>query len=220
VPAVASAANSTVGIGLIVFNGLDFDESMSISLEQKNVGGSQQANFFSAFVGNGSAPTLSLGASTTVAAVRINWDATTHTLSAEYDADGATGGYSWTSLRSFDPSLSSSWSTQSNDVFRVALRGYSENIEIGLTNDVYGDNFVAGQGGGAQQPSLAVSQSRGQVTISWPASAIGYSLEFKTNIAPIAIWNPVGQTPVTSGRTLSVSVPTTETQQFFRLKKP
>ncbi len=68
-------------------------------------------------------------------------------------------------------------------------------------------------------PALTVSESGGQITISWPVPATGYALESQTNLASGG-WISVGDVPTTNGGTLSVVLPASGPQQFFRLKKP
>ena len=68
-------------------------------------------------------------------------------------------------------------------------------------------------------PTLTFGESAGQITISWPAPATGYALESQTDFASGG-WVSVGNVPTTNGSTLSVVLPASGTQQFFRLKKP
>ncbi|TAK98395.1 MAG: LamG domain-containing protein [Verrucomicrobia bacterium] len=68
-------------------------------------------------------------------------------------------------------------------------------------------------------PVLAISQSDGYVTLSWPTQSAGFALESRTNLAP-GDWLSVSNVPATNGQTISATLPVSATQQFFRLNKP
>jgi hypothetical protein len=69
-----------------------------------------------------------------------------------------------------------------------------------------------------QGPTLTVTQSGGNVTISWPASA-GGTLQSTPALGPNATWSNVSQTPTTVGNDLQVTMAESGTAQFFRLAK-
>lgn len=60
----------------------------------------------------------------TATAVQISYNATTHVLTAGYDADGATGGYSFTSIPTLTADAST-WSMTGSDTFSIYLLGNS-----------------------------------------------------------------------------------------------
>ncbi len=66
---------------------------------------------------------------------------------------------------------------------------------------------------GASAPSLTISSSGKNATISWPASATGYVLEGSPGLVP-AVW-----TVVPSSQN-SVTVDTSSGTRFYRLRKP
>jgi len=71
-------------------------------------------------------------------------------------------------------------------------------------------------GGTSQAQQLSISQQGTNIVVSWPASATNYFLEsccYMTND-----WSLVLGTPVTNNQTMSVTLPMTGPQQFFRLK--
>ena len=55
--------------------------------------------------------------------------------------------------------------------------------------------------------------------IFWPSSASGYQLQSATNLVASTIWSNVTQTLSTNGGTISVLVPASRGNQFFRLQK-
>jgi hypothetical protein len=67
-------------------------------------------------------------------------------------------------------------------------------------------------------PSISVSRSGANILISWPASASGFTLQSSGAIAGAA-WSSAGGTSVTSGDQVTVTVPITAENRFFRLKK-
>jgi hypothetical protein len=71
----------------------------------------------------------------------------------------------------------------------------------------------------AAPPVLAIGQSGGQVTISWPAQSTGFALEAKTNLVTGG-WISVSNVPATNGQTFSATLPISAAQQFFRLNRP
>jgi Concanavalin A-like lectin/glucanases superfamily len=78
-------------------------------------------------------------------------------------------------------------------------------------------NFFSNPAGAP--PALGVSQSSGQIVLSWPLLSAEYHLQSSTNLL-IDGWIPVADVPATNGETLSVTLSIAEEQQFFRLKKP
>ena len=71
-------------------------------------------------------------------------------------------------------------------------------------------------GGTAQAQQLSISQQGTNILLSWPASATNYVLEsccYMTND-----WSLVLGTPATDNQTISVILPISGQQQFFRLK--
>ena len=68
-------------------------------------------------------------------------------------------------------------------------------------------------------PILSIGRSGGQLALAWPTSFTGYVLESKTNLAS-ASWNPVNAPLLTNGSTISLTLPASGRQQFFRLRAP
>jgi len=69
-------------------------------------------------------------------------------------------------------------------------------------------------------PALEWAQQEGAITVSWPASAIGWSLQSNDSLDDEPSWNPVLGTPsVVSGRYV-VTIPTTAESKFYLLRKP
>ncbi|HEY2082666.1 MAG TPA: hypothetical protein VGI88_07750 [Verrucomicrobiae bacterium] len=66
-------------------------------------------------------------------------------------------------------------------------------------------------------PQLAIAPAGTNVLISWPSSAAGFQLQSNTNLVSAASWMPVSQTLSTNGNVISVLVPESGSQQFFRL---
>lgn len=69
-------------------------------------------------------------------------------------------------------------------------------------------------------PALDWTQQEGSIAMSWPASAVGWSLQSSDSISEETNWNRVGGTPsVVSGRYV-VTIPTTGESKFYLLRKP
>jgi len=67
-------------------------------------------------------------------------------------------------------------------------------------------------------PVISVSRTNGQVHLQWPVTAFAFSLESKTNLVT-GDWIPASEVQATNGQIISVTLPATAAQQFFRLKK-
>jgi len=67
-------------------------------------------------------------------------------------------------------------------------------------------------------PTLAVARQGGAVTVSWPTTAAAFSPESSFSLAPPA-WGAVGVALVTNGDTISITLPISSAQQFFRVAK-
>ena len=72
-------------------------------------------------------------------------------------------------------------------------------------------------------PSLTISASGDQVTLSWPeAGSAGFGLEVANALAispETTTWTPVNATPQTNNGVVSVQLPLAEGPQFYRLQK-
>lgn len=70
-------------------------------------------------------------------------------------------------------------------------------------------------------PSLAASLSGGNLNLSWPEDiGAGFVLQSATNLAPPVAWSTIAVPSSVNSGTLSVSLPATNVQSFFRLKFP
>ena len=69
-------------------------------------------------------------------------------------------------------------------------------------------------------PKLTLTQSGNNYILSWPSSSSGFHLELNTAVANNAGWSTVPQTQVTNGATISVTIPVSAGNSFFRLKYP
>jgi alpha-L-fucosidase 2 len=70
----------------------------------------------------------------------------------------------------------------------------------------------------AAVPTITVTVAGGNLIISWPASATGYSLEYTTDLSQTN-WNPVLQTPATVGDFDVVTNTMVDEATFYRLHK-
>ena len=134
-----------VGIGLVVINNADANDRMGSVMEEVSFGNPTEFHDFFSFlrINGAGQPELATNAPNDSGAVLIQWDAGSSILSAQYDADGATGGYNWTTLRSFDPTLGGTWNMGGGDSFRLGLLGYSEDVGVSNSAGVKADNFQA-----------------------------------------------------------------------------
>jgi uncharacterized repeat protein (TIGR01451 family) len=73
---------------------------------------------------------------------------------------------------------------------------------------------------GAQNPTLAISRAGATLTISWPDTFSGYTLESTALLGPGAVWNAVPETVVQAGGFYSVTLSPGAGNGFYRLRGP
>jgi hypothetical protein len=69
-------------------------------------------------------------------------------------------------------------------------------------------------------PSLTITRADRNVILSWPASAAGYELELNNNLALPNGWSAVVHSTNVVGTQITVSVPSSMGNSFYRLRKP
>ena len=67
-------------------------------------------------------------------------------------------------------------------------------------------------------PSLTIALNGHKVVLAWPMNAGNYVLQTRTNLALQSSWSAVTNTPSVTGSSDSVTLPITNTGQFFRLQ--
>jgi len=82
------------------------------------------------------------------------------------------------------------------------------------------DGFIAKIANTVLAPRLAIQPIGSQVRLFWTALAADYKLQANTNLVLSNGWVSVPDVPVEIGGVLSVSLPTTNAAQFFRLSNP
>jgi YD repeat-containing protein len=69
-------------------------------------------------------------------------------------------------------------------------------------------------------PSIQISKTGSSLNLSWSlASASGFTLQYADSLTPPILWSNVVATVTTNLNILSVTLPATNTQRFFRLKQ-
>jgi hypothetical protein len=66
-------------------------------------------------------------------------------------------------------------------------------------------------------PSLGIMRSNSDVIVSWPQSAVGYTLQSNGDPTQSNNWSPVGQQVVPANGFNTVTVPVSSSPQYFRL---
>jgi hypothetical protein len=69
-------------------------------------------------------------------------------------------------------------------------------------------------------PLLKITSSNDFAIISWPDAATGFRLENNNNLSVTNGWATTSQTRSTNNGIISVSVPSTSGNNFYRLKNP
>ncbi len=131
-PAIAMTSGQRIelDLGLSAGNG----DYMAVTLARFYGAATSHQAFGSDYSIGTNADAVAIDTTSTSGALRMRFDATTHTLYADYDADGAAGGYAWTNL------LSHSWTSSPG---YLALLGSASNLALTSASNVYFDNVQA-----------------------------------------------------------------------------
>jgi hypothetical protein len=70
----------------------------------------------------------------------------------------------------------------------------------------------------AGPPTLTIALIGNQVVLAWPTNAGNYILQTTTNLVSPVNWNAVTNSPSASGSSGAITLPITNTSQFFRLQ--
>jgi uncharacterized repeat protein (TIGR03803 family) len=105
------------------------------------------------------------------------------------------------------------------------VNGYGQtNVPAGLSGVTAiaagGDHTVAIVGTGVVGPTVTVLSTGNNLTLLWPATATGYRVESALNLTPPITWSNVTGSFQTNGGSISIVLPFTGAQQFYRLVKP
>ncbi len=85
-------------------------------------------------------------------------------------------------------------------------------ITVPPTNTTFTASFL--------QPGIGISASAGSLNLNWPQWAGGMNLYSTTNLSPPVSWSQVAITPSVSNGWISVQVPVTNGNCFYRLQLP
>ena len=165
-------------------------------------------------VNNTNATDITTNTLSSSAAGRIAFDATTKTLSATYDEDGANCGYSWKLLGA--AAVPPAWNLTSNSVFNAVIGAGSRNTVLASSNNLFLDNFKAASG---SFPPFQIQRSGAGVAISWPTNAPNFHLESTATLSPPVCWDVVTNMTAVVGTNLTVTNSISSQTKFFRLSR-
>jgi PKD repeat protein len=118
-----------------------------------------------------------------------------------------------------------SWSWDFGDGYTSTLPNPSHIYTAGGTFNprlVFTNSYgVAGMGSGpavvVNLVKLGLVVAAGTLTLAWPTNAVGYSLQYTTNLSPPVVWRPfLGGAVVVNGQYIATSG-TSGPEMFFRL---
>jgi hypothetical protein len=98
----------------------------------------------------------------------------------------------------------------------VAMSGDGSKIIAGAA---YGSIYISQSVQSAGPPRLSISLSGNQAFLTWPTNAAGFNLQQNTNLLTTN-WVTVTNIPVVTNILYQVTVPTTHSQNFYRLATP
>jgi hypothetical protein len=165
------------------------------------------------FVGGVKVDSESADSASTAGAVRLRWQAASHTLTAEYDADGAAEGYNWTSLvsRTIGPEAFD-WGMSATSKFQVGIFGNSQNLQVQPSDGVSADNFIC-------YPRLRVRPGAGTVVLSWSTNAAGFALQARSPIVQSQSWTNFSQSPGIVGSEYQIEDAVAIREKGYRLRR-
>jgi hypothetical protein len=74
---------------------------------------------------------------------------------------------------------------------------------------------------GVAQPKLAAANpGNGQLALSWPQAGVGFMLQSTSNLSPTTIWTPLTNNGSITNDIASVTLPSSQTSQYYRLFLP
>jgi hypothetical protein len=199
-------------LGLLVAPGADFNNNFRVDLVES----SAEGRYFACNL-DASGDKVSVGhhaTPSTSAALRIAFDADTTVLSAFYDEDGASCGYSWTFLGATN--VPAAWNMSATDLFTIWVFGYVKSGSTASADNVFADNFAASTGA---TPNLGISLAAGKVVLAWSTNTSSCQLEVASTLAPPVCWEAITNVPSIVGSTLSVTNPASSDKGFYRLSR-
>lgn len=137
---LSSVSNSFVNIGLVArdaadLNNVGFGNRLDIADSGLGTVINWEAEIDTAL----SSPLYQSSTLTTSGSLLLTYNATTQTLTAAFDEDGATGGYVWTSFAS---TTLTELGMSPTDGFIIGISGNSDNMLVNGSNGVSADNFA------------------------------------------------------------------------------
>lgn len=144
---LTSGSAQYTNVGLSIRDAADLNNngySVRLDTTYASLTGHQVTSWESDKENSGGTIIQSFGTNVTSGAVLITWSASTHTLTAAFDENGASGNYVWTSFSTYDPTAGDAWNMVSGDSFVITLTGSSINTDgSNSTNfgQLYVDNF-------------------------------------------------------------------------------
>jgi hypothetical protein len=103
---------------------------------------------------------------------------------------------------------SDAWLNASIDEFRI--------YDGRLTPAEIAADYSFGPDALAMPIALTYSNSTAGITLNWPAYAVGFALESTPTLSP-AQWSTVASAPQVKNNSFELTLPTTNSNQFFRL---
>ena len=162
-----------------------------------------------AYVGQTVNGVTTFGNSILLASSSVNY----HDLNEQFGstADSRWGDYSTVSVDPSDPTHF--WTIQMLPDLRHALT-YSA-----TATPWCGRRKSPNSSPACRRPQLSISLTGTNALISWAGPAVGFQLQSNTNLSSSIAWSNVSRTLSTNGNIISVTVPVSGKQQFFRLKQ-
>lgn len=162
----------------------------------------------------GNARAAELATTSTLAGLRIAFNANTKVLSAFYDENGPNCGYSWTLLGSTN--ISVAWGMTPTNVFGIWIFGRVEDGLAVSSDNLFTDNFYASSG---PIPSLAISLNGRKAVLTWPTNGASCLLEFTPTLTSPVCWQIVTNPLSIVGNNFTVTNAVSNTTRFYRLSR-
>ena len=212
--------NSSIGLSLK--HPTDPDEQVYVELYASGNDGGSDRGFLSALERSttifGEADAVVPGS--TLAYVRISYNAAARVVTTSYDRDGPGLAHGWTTHATFGLGGSGgatgnqNWNLSNASKFTLRIGAFSEFTTV-TPGSVWGDDLVLTIPGYVP-PTLGIATSGANVRLRWPGKENVFRIESSTGLSP-ASWSLVIPTPQAVGEDLMVTLPAPATPTFYRL---
>lgn len=176
-----------VTLWLVVHDSANSCQYLKVWLDNfRYPGGPAPSDKYLALYTDNGPPRARVALSTVAATVRIRWSAPAARFTIEYDLNGATGGWLWTTLATFDVGSGfADWSMDPQRSLVVSLQADTQGLDALPPGRAWFDNFVA-----ASAPAITTQP---QPVLVEEGGTANFSVEIEADPTVTYVWRRNGQ---------------------------